>query len=103
MEKSTAHYDLAIVQADVKRLGAAAFTRSAIDGGRQLGLTLSEMLSVIQALRRGCLYKSMTTYADHKLWQDVYHYSLPNGKTAYIKVTRRDDGPPVISFKEKTT
>ena len=46
------------------------------------------------------LYKSMTTHADHRVWQDVYHAHCPNGKTAYIKVTLRD-GTVVIQFKEK--
>jgi motility quorum-sensing regulator / GCU-specific mRNA interferase toxin len=46
MEKRTPHYDVAGVQADVAgvqadvaRLGAAAFTKSALDRGRALGLT----------------------------------------------------------------
>ncbi len=46
------------------------------------------------------LYKSMTTHADHRVWQDVYHAPCPNGKTAHIKVTLRD-GTVVIQFKEK--
>lgn len=42
----------------------------------------------------------MTTYADHKVWQDVYHISS-HGMEIYIKVTYRSGGnPPVISFKE---
>ena len=64
MEKRTPHYDLATVQADVARLGAAAFTKTALDGGRAMGLTSAEMLAVIAALTRRDFYKSMTTYAD---------------------------------------
>jgi len=44
-------------------------------------------------------YKSMTTYADHRVWQDVYHAPCPNGKMAYIKLTLQD-GAVVIQFKE---
>lgn len=51
-------------------------------------------------LDRSMLYKSMTTHADHRVWQDVYHAPCPNGKTAHIKVTLRD-GTVVIQFKEK--
>jgi len=46
-------------------------------------------------------YKSMTTFADHRVWQDVYH--VPSGElTLYIKfqadvVTEVS----VVSFKEK--
>lgn len=107
MEKSTPHYKLATIQAIVARLGAAAFTKAALDGGRAMGLTSAEMLAVIAALsaasrkRGGNFFKSMTTYADHKVWQDVYHTDTPNGKEAYIKITERSDGAPVIQFKEK--
>jgi hypothetical protein len=31
------------------------------------------MLAVIAALERSDFYKSMTTHADHRVWQDVYH------------------------------
>ena len=100
MEKRTPHYDLARVQVDVARLGAAAFTKSALDGGRTMGLTTAEMLAVIASLMRRDFYKSITTYADHRVWQDVYHAATPVRKDAYIKVTLRD-AAPVIQFKEK--
>jgi motility quorum-sensing regulator/GCU-specific mRNA interferase toxin len=85
----------------VGRLGAAAFTKAAPDGGREMGLTSDEMLAVIAALTRRDFYKSMTTYADHRIWQDVYHAATPVGKQAHIKVTMRDVAP-VIQFKEKS-
>jgi motility quorum-sensing regulator/GCU-specific mRNA interferase toxin len=65
-----------------------------------MGLTTSEMLSVIAGLKRHDFYKSMTTHADHHVWQDVYHAMTPVQKTAYIKITLRE-GAPVIQFKEK--
>lgn len=58
VEKRTPHYDLARVQADVARLGAAAFTKTALDGGRMMGLTTAEMLAVIAALSRRQFHKS---------------------------------------------
>lgn len=100
MEKRTPHYDLARVQADVVRLGVAAFTKAALDGGRTLGLTTAEMLEVIAGLKRRDFYKSMTTHADHRVWQDVYHAATPVRRDAYIKITLRDSAP-VIQFKEK--
>ena len=42
MEKKTPHYNLQCIQGDVRRLGAVAFTKSALDGGRTLGLTLAQ-------------------------------------------------------------
>jgi motility quorum-sensing regulator/GCU-specific mRNA interferase toxin len=100
VEKRTPHYDLPRVQAEIARLGAAAFTKTALDGGRQMGLTTAEMLGVIASLGRLNFYKSMTTYADHRIWQDVYHAATPAKKDAYIKITLRD-AAPVIQFKEK--
>ena len=44
MKKRTPHHDLAHVQAAVARLGAAAFTKTALDGGRMMGLTSVETL-----------------------------------------------------------
>ncbi len=64
VEKRSPHYDLVNIQADVKRLGAAAFTKAALDGGRAMGLTSSEMLVVVASLGRRDFFKSMTTYAD---------------------------------------
>ena len=100
MEKRRPHYDLAIVQAAVRRLGVAAFTRTALDGGRDLGLTSGELLDVIAALSRRDFYKSMTKHFDHSVWQDVYQMVTPVGKLAYIKVTLRASAL-VIQFKEK--
>lgn len=94
------HYELALIRADVARLGAAAFTKTALDGGWAMGLTSAEMLAVIATLTRRDFYKSMTTHVDHRVWQDVYHATTPVGKVAYIKITRRD-AAPVIQFKEK--
>ena len=65
-----------------------------------MGLTTAEMLTVIASLSRRQFHKSMTTYADHRIWQDVYHAATPVRKDAYIKITLRD-GAPVIQFKEK--
>jgi motility quorum-sensing regulator/GCU-specific mRNA interferase toxin len=100
LEKRTPHYDLVRVKADVARLGPAAFTKSALDGGRMMGLTTAEMLNVIASLSRREFYKSMTTHADHRIWQDVYHAATPVRKDAYIKITLRDSAP-VIQFKER--
>jgi len=43
-------------------------------------------------------HKSMTTHADHTVWQDVYKPSTPFGDV-YLKLTVIDD-VLVVSFKE---
>jgi motility quorum-sensing regulator/GCU-specific mRNA interferase toxin len=58
------------------------------------------MLGVIVALGRVDFYKSMTTHADHRVWQDVYHAATPVGRVAYIKLTQFNQRP-VVQFKER--
>ena len=60
-----------------------------------------QAVAVVLGFKQKDLYKSMTTNADHKIWQDVYHATLKSGLVAYIKVTMREDGAVVIQFKEK--
>ncbi|WP_445179680.1 type II toxin-antitoxin system MqsR family toxin [Pseudomonas sp. McL0111] len=100
MEKNTPHYDLAVIKAEVRRLGTKAFTKSAEKHGLDLGFSLKEMREIIFELQHRMLYKSMTTYDDHRVWQDVYYINSKDLEI-YIKVTYRPGGgPPVISFKE---
>jgi motility quorum-sensing regulator / GCU-specific mRNA interferase toxin len=99
-EKGTAHYRLATVQQTVAVLGVDAFTRTALDNARLMGLNGSEALLVIVSLSNKYFYKSMSTKSNYRVWQDVYHAPCPNGKVAYIKLTLQD-GAVVIQFKEK--
>lgn len=64
-----------------------------------MGLSMAEALAAVYALERHHFYKSMTSYSDHRLWQDVYHAPTQAG-LAYVKFTLRTDGSVVISFKE---
>lgn len=100
MEKSKPHYQLDAIKAEVSRLGKMAFTRTALFNSLTMGLSDDEAVGVVLTLSREMFYKSMTTHADHTLWQDVYHAYCPNGKTAYVKMTLRD-GAVVIQFKER--
>jgi motility quorum-sensing regulator/GCU-specific mRNA interferase toxin len=100
VEKRKPHYDLAQAQVDVARQGVASFTKTALDGGRAMGLTSAEMLAVVAALTRRDFYKSMTAYADHHVWQDVYRATTQVRKEAYIKITIRN-AAIVIQFKER--
>lgn len=101
MEKKKPHYSLSEIQRIVTVRKANAFTATALMGAAELGLSPDEAVSVVLALRQTDLYKSMTTHADHQIWQDVYHAKLKFRSTAYIKVTLRENGIVVIQFKEK--
>ncbi|NUU37174.1 type II toxin-antitoxin system MqsR family toxin [Pseudomonas sp. C2B4] len=101
MEKSTPHYDLSVIKAEVVKSGKKAFTQRALASGHDMGLKYPLMVQAICLLERRMLYKSMTSYADHRVWQDVYHMKF-YGMEIYIKVSYRPGGGhPVISFKEK--
>lgn len=97
MEKSTPHSKLTVVKALVAA-GKVRATRSARLGATALGLELSDMLAVVMALTPADFYKSMTTHADHTVWQDVYRPSTQEGDV-YLKLTVIDD-VLIVSFKE---
>ena len=102
MEKKTPHYVLGEIQAIVADRSNCVFTRLALAGGLSLGLTEPDMREVVLSLSRADFYKSMTTYNDHSLWQDVYHGETMDGVAVYIKITGfADNRPPVIQFKAK--
>ena len=67
-------------------------------GANELGFDYLEMLAVIMLLKSSDFYKSMTTYADHRVWQDVYRPSTTLGDV-YLKLTVTED-VLIVSFKE---
>lgn len=77
-----------------------AFTATALFNAAAMGLSEEQALLVLASLTRAMFYKSMTTYADSSVWQDVYHAPTVNGRMAYIKLTFQQ-GAVVIQFKEK--
>ena len=98
VEKPTHHCKLSTVKSLVKA-GKVKATVSAFNGARDLGISdLAGMCRVVVALNTANFYKSMTTHADHKMWQDVYHARTQHGE-AYLKLTVIDD-VLIVSFKE---
>lgn len=67
-------------------------------GGGTLGINFEEMLGIVSALMAKDFYKSMTTHADHTIWQDGYRPTTPAGEV-YLKLTVVDD-VLIVSFKE---
>ena len=97
MEKRVPHCRLTLIQALVAA-GKVRTTQAARTGANALGLAFSEMLDVVMALTPTDFYKSMTTHADHRVWQDVYRPSTPVGEV-YLKLTVIDD-LLIVTFKE---
>ena len=75
--------------------GSAAATAAAA------GFEYIEIAAVIRSMEARQFFKSMTSYTDHRRWQDVYHVPW-NGMVLYVKFT--DDVLTdfvVLSFKER--
>lgn len=97
MEKGTPHFRLSVVKW-LLQSGQVRTTMSSIQGAQALGLDRGDMLAVVEALSSRDFHKSMTTYADHRLWQDVYLPMTDTGRR-YVKLTV-SDRLLIISFKE---
>lgn len=99
MEKGTPHCKLPVVK-NLVEAGQVRATASDYNGARELGIDdLAGMCAVILSLTAADFYKSMTTHADHRIWQDVYHTKTARGDEVYLKLTVIDD-VLIVSFKE---
>lgn len=97
MEKSTPHCKLQVVRTLVAS-GRLRATLSALAGGAALGFDFDGIVKVVMSLTPSDFYKSMTTHADHHIWQDVYRPSTLAGDV-YLKLTVIDE-VLIVSFKE---
>lgn len=97
MEKSTPHCKLPVVKGLIET-GKVRSTMSALAGGAALGFDFDGIVEVVMALAPADFYKSMTTHADHRIWQDVYRPMTAAGRV-YLKLTVIED-VLIVSFKE---
>ncbi len=97
MEKRSPHCQLSIIR-ELINTGRVRSTFSALAGAAALGIDYRGMVDVVLALTPKDFYKSMTTHADHRVWQDVYRPETPAGRV-YLKLTVVDD-VLIVSFKE---
>jgi motility quorum-sensing regulator/GCU-specific mRNA interferase toxin len=99
-EKLKPHYALADIKtafADPATLNRSFVSRQGAD---DLNMDDGDVVAVIQALAPADFDKSMTSYADHKLWQDVYKPTA-GGRKIYVKFTLdARQALFLISFKE---
>jgi motility quorum-sensing regulator/GCU-specific mRNA interferase toxin len=100
VEKKKPHYALGTIKATFTTVRSLRITKTATSCAETIGLTLQDVVNVIQAMTREQFYKSMTSDASSAIWQDVYH--VPHGTLVlYVKFTTDLEGYLVISFKEK--
>ena len=99
-------YDLKSIQDAASTMSV---TRAALNGAAELGMTRREIEEVILSLTRKDFYKSVTSFANHTVWMDVYHGKAEiewNGEVAavtiYIKFVQDVLAEfSLTSFKEK--
>ncbi len=100
MEKRRPHYALDTIKTTFSTPGTLRITKTATSCAERLGITLRDVVMIIQGMTREHFYKSMTSHASSAIWQDVYHVPY-KGTILYVKFTTDVEGYLVISFKEK--
>lgn len=100
MEKKKPHYNLEQVNNLIK-LNRVRITYKATEMAElDFGLTEKDIIKQVLGLSPQDFYKSMTSYKNHKIWQDVYHKQIKQQK-AYVKLQIVDETTVIIQFKEK--
>ena len=100
-DKRKPTYDLKAFKAafvDPDKLNA---TVTAAKSAAALGFGRTDIVATIQTMERPHFYKSMTSFEDHRIWQDVYHVPSSVG-LLYVKFTADLVTEfLLLSFKEK--
>ena len=100
MEKRIPSHDLEGFRRQFCTVTALRMTVMARNCAFVLGLTLDDVVQVVQSMRRAHFYKSMTAIGNHRIWQDVYHVPWDQ-LTLYVKLTVDERGRLILSLKEK--
>lgn len=99
MEKRTPHHHLSLVK-ELLSVNKVKSTHSALRGAAELGLSFTEICDVVAQLTGKHFYKSMTTYADHRIWHDVYKVTIQDLDNVYLKLSIENANLLIIvSFK----
>ncbi len=85
-EKRKPTYDLEAIKSTFSPARSLNATGSAIRSAAELGFGRAEIVEVIQSIDRRDFQKSMTSYADHRVWPDVYYVPSDVGEL-YVKFT----------------
>ena len=100
MDKLKPSHDLEAFKAAFARHGAP-MTATAARSARNLGLTEADVIALINGVTRSDFVKSMTSYGNHRQWQDVYHIN-DDERVIYLKFTDHMITEfIVLSFKRK--
>jgi len=86
MEKRKPTYDLEAFKTAFSTVEGLNVTGTAIRTAAAIGFGTAEIVATIKTMERQQFFKSMTSYGDHRIWQDVYHVPSPAG-LLYVKFT----------------
>ncbi|KUM23708.1 hypothetical protein AU467_32665 [Mesorhizobium loti] len=101
MEKRRPTYDLEAIKRAFGSVDTLAITTSALRDAIGLGFDRAGIVEVIGSMTQKMFVKSMTTFADHRVWQDVYHVPA-RGILLYVKFQANVVTEfTVMAFKEK--
>ena len=76
-------------------------TVTALRTAAAIGFSPGDVIETIHSVKRVHFVKSMTSHADHRIWQDVYHVPSRKG-VLYIKFSEdKVTGFILLSFKGK--
>jgi motility quorum-sensing regulator/GCU-specific mRNA interferase toxin len=85
VEKRRPSHDLEAFKRVAGNPATLRITYVAQRNARDLGFDLPDTAAMVRAMDRRMFYKSMTSFADHRSWEDVYHLPTESGLTIYLK------------------
>jgi motility quorum-sensing regulator/GCU-specific mRNA interferase toxin len=100
VEKRKRTYDLEEIKKAFSDVDNLRITRSGYRNAVALGMRRSDIVEIVQSLKPTDFYKSMTTYANGRNWQDVY-YARYGDLVLYVKFMEDYNDYLIVSFKEK--
>lgn len=102
MEKRRPHHDLEAFKRVCGDPRTLAMTFVARRDASRLGFTTDGVALLVSGMRGSMFIKSMTSYDDHREWQDVYHVPLPDSRVVYLKFKADAISSfSILSFKER--
>ncbi len=100
MEKKKPHYSLDLIKELISQDQWRITRQAYITAYKDFEFVDEDILKVILGLAPKDFYKSMTSYDNFKLWQDVYRPKIQS-TGAYIKLNILDENTVIISFKKR--
>ena len=101
MEKRKPSHDLAMIKKQFVSVRGLSITSTALRDAVAMGFSSQDVIATVQSIVPAHFHKSMTAYADHRSWQDVYFVPTHAG-VLYVKFTAHAvTGFMLLSFKEK--